>query len=571
MKKRKGHLVTTIVAGFIALAIVIAAILTVVGVREVRSTYLSMIKEELHAAAVHLHSQLSNEYDGDWTYSEETGLEKGGIAVSDVFEEEMDEMKAETGIEYTLFYMDTRVVTTLMKKEGGRLVGTKASDAVIAAVLNQKQTYYASNLNIEGEKYYGYYYPMTNTDGAIAGMVFCGREAASVSAAIRSVTLIMCLVTLVLVAVMVAAGTVIAKRSSNVMNSIAEEITNVAQGDLTADIPEEMLARNDELGTIAENMDSLTKKLRSVITTSKELATDVSRSGNELSDSASLASSASNQVTDAVDGISKGAVSQAESVQDSAGNVNEIGIDIETISGNVRVLSDNTQQMKDACTNSMRALDNLLKQNESVVVSMKVIDEQIRNTNSAVQNIANATKLITDIASQTNLLALNASIEAARAGEAGRGFAVVATEIGGLAAQSREATVEISNIVTQLTTESEKSVETIVQLNEAFAAQSKQISETKEDMQRMETGVNSVTDNTGEISGRIDNLDSSKGNLVSIIENLSAISEENAASTQQTTASMQELNATFEIISQSADELKSLAAQLDEQISFFTV
>ena len=106
-------------------------------------------------------------------------------------------------------------------------------------------------------------------------------------------------------------------------------------------------------------------------------------------------------------------------------------------------------------------------------------------------------------------------------------------------------------------------------MNTDLDNQSKQIDETKGVMEEMERGVNSVTASTEEIAGRIRALDDAKNNLLSIIEDLSAISEENAASSETTNASMQELNATFEVINQSADELKDLAVQLDEQISFF--
>ncbi len=63
---------------------------------------------------------------------------------------------------------------------------------------------------------------------------------------------------------------------------------------------------------------------------------------------------------------------------------------------------------------------------------------------SAVDRIADVSRLIGDIAAQTNLLALNATIEAARAGEAGRGFAVVASEVKSLATQTAKATEDIA-------------------------------------------------------------------------------------------------------------------------------
>ena len=219
----------------------------------------------------------------------------------------------------------------------------------------------------------------------------------------------------------------------------------------------------------------------------------------------------------------------------------------------------------------MQALDILLKQNLAVMESMKQIDEQIRNTNSSVQNIAESSKLITDIASQTNLLALNASIEAARAGESGKGFAVVADEIGKLASQSAETAEQINAIIHDLTTESEKSITTIEQMNSDLSAQSGHLDETKHNMEKMQAGVDNVAANAKDISVRVDNLEGAKNNLVEIIDSLSAISQENAASSAETRNSMDNLNSTFEVITNASESLKDLAEQLYEKISYFTI
>ncbi len=64
-----------------------------------------------------------------------------------------------------------------------------------------------------------------------------------------------------------------------------------------------------------------------------------------------------------------------------------------------------------------------------------------------MEKIDSAVDIISTITTKTNLLSLNASIEAARAGEAGRGFAVVATEIQKMAGNTKDATVQIQQMV----------------------------------------------------------------------------------------------------------------------------
>ena len=66
------------------------------------------------------------------------------------------------------------------------------------------------------------------------------------------------------------------------------------------------------------------------------------------------------------------------------------------------------------------------------------------------QSIGGIIASVTDIADQSNLLAVNAAIEAARAGEQGKGFAVVAQEIKFLASQSKQATLQVRNILNDI-------------------------------------------------------------------------------------------------------------------------
>ena len=571
MKQRKGKLIGQVVGISCIAAAVGCIILSIIGMKEVKDTYLDMTEEELHTAVTIANSEFTNMWDGDWDYTDSV-LTKGGEPVYDEYLTTMEELKADTNLEYAIFYNDTRAVTTL-KKQGTDeyFINTQASAEVVDTVIKGNKVLYKPDMTIEGHQYYVYYSPLSNDDGTQVGMMFVGRDATTINATIFRVSAVLICVTVLVVLVLIVIGVMATRSGTKAMNAISDSIKEVAEGNLTYDIPQELIDRNDELGNISESIYNLKNKLLDIIGTSVKLSGKVTESGDNLADSAEDASSASGLVANAVNDISTGAMSQAESVQSSAENVNEIGTDIETITDNVTTLSNNTDEMKEACSTSMQALDILLKQNLAVMESMKQIDEQIRNTNSSVQNIAESSKLITDIASQTNLLALNASIEAARAGESGKGFAVVADEIGKLASQSAETAEQINAIIHDLTTESEKSITTIEQMNSDLSAQSGHLDETKHNMEKMQAGVDNVAANAKDISVRVDNLEGAKNNLVEIIDSLSAISQQNAASSAETKDSMDNLNATFEVITNASESLKALAEQLYEKISYFTI
>ena len=571
MKQRKGKLIGRVVTVSLIEAAVGCLILTFIGIREVRATYLDMVEEELHTAVTIADSEFANMWDGDWEY-ENGVLTKGDEEVYEEYLATMEELKSKTNLEYTIFYGDERAVTTI-KKQGANeyFINSKASQEVVDTVIKGKTTLYKPGLTIEGNNYYVYYSPLSNDDGTIVGMMFVGRDATTINSTINKISIILISVSVLVILTLIVIGVIATRKGSSAMNQISESIKNVAGGDLTKEIPESLLNRNDELGNIAESTENLKNKLLDIIGISVKLSGDVTTSGDNLAASAEQASSASSNVAYAVKDISDGALNQAESVQDSAENVNEIGTDIENITENVVTLNENTEDMKTACANSMKALNILLGQNANVVDSMKLIDEQIRDTNDSVQNIAESSKLITDIASQTNLLALNASIEAARAGELGKGFAVVADEIGKLASESAETAEQINQIIGKLTKESENSIETIEQMNTALSAQTGHLDETKQNMERMQKGVESVSINAKEISARVDKLDSAKSNLVGIIDSLSAISQQNAASSAETKESMDDLNSTFEVITEASESLKNLAQQLYDKISYFTI
>ena len=569
MKKSKFSFIGKLCGSALLMLIAMSIIVTAVGVSMVKKAYYDSFAEELHISALQV-SEMASQWSGDWSLNSDNELMKGDVAIHDIFQSQLDSLSEKTGISYTVFFQNVRKITTLTDADTGlRMEGTTASEAVTSTVISGGSEYLSTDLEIGGNSWYAYYLPIRNSDGSVVGMIFAGRSTEDVESNLSSAAMKMNAVSAVVLLISFIIGLTMLLVSKKIVKDVVSGLEKLGNGDLSASFDSKNISRKDEFGDIVRSADGLKNKLNEVISATLALSGEVTKSGDSLSTSAQTASHVSTQVAEAVGDISKGAVSQAESVETSASNTNEMGDSIDEIGVSVEDLSSATTQMLTAAKRTVEALDGLMEQNKTVMASMLDIDAQIKATNNAVKKIADASHSITEISSQTNLLSLNASIEAARAGDYGKGFGVVANEIGLLAQQSSTAATTINEIVEDLVTDSTKSMEIIEELNAAFNEQSSQLTSTKSDMDGVVTGVNSVEQNTQTISDKVSMLNSSKAQLIDLIAELSAISQQNAASTEETNASMEELNATFALISNSASDLKDLADSLNQKMNFF--
>jgi methyl-accepting chemotaxis protein len=206
----------------------------------------------------------------------------------------------------------------------------------------------------------------------------------------------------------VGLGIFIARIISVPLRKGVDFTTAVANGDLTRKLE---LDRKDEIGELADAMNSMVDKLKEIVTEVIGGADNVASGSTELSSTA--------------ESMSQGASEQAAAAEEASSSM-------EQMSSNIRQNADNAIQTEKIAMKS--ATD--AKEGGSAVLQ----------TVTAMKEIAGKINIIEEIARQTNLLALNAAIEAARAGEHGKGFAVVASEVRKLAERSQHAAAEISHL-----------------------------------------------------------------------------------------------------------------------------
>lgn len=570
---KKGHgLTVSIKVKLLMIAllpsIVLGVVMTIMASRSIESGMHEEALKGLRGMAFSLLEVYEDSAPGDYYMDVNGNVYKGRTPITGGYDI-VDHMSGNTGYEFTIFYGDTRATTSLTDaKTGERLVGTKAGEAVIEAVLKNGEEYSDTNVIINGEGYYAHYIPIEQ-DGEIIGMAFAGLHSKEAEAYILSKEISLLITCVIMLAIMVVIGLYFALTLSAAIKSAQDYIAEMATGNLKVELDAKAKKRSDEIGLMCRQLDDFKKELVGVVGKIKNSSQVLHTSGTSLEDMANQSSTTTNEIGHAVEDISSGAMNQAEETEAASVSIGEIGNIITDIVESVNALNQTAESMKAASDESTIIIRELSDSNDKTTDAIAKIGNQVHATNDSVQAIRQAVDLITSIAEETNLLSLNASIEAARAGEHGRGFAVVATQIQKLAEESNQSALEIGKIIDNLLKDSEQTVKVMDEVNIIVNEQRNKLEETKDKFLMVTDGVDTTRSEAELIRSQTNNCDAARVRIVDIIQDLSAISEENAASTQQTNASMQELNATLQLLADAATNLLELSEKLEKDTEFF--
>ena len=274
-------------------------------------------------------------------------------------------------------------------------------------------------------------------------------------------------------------------------------------------------------------------------------------------------------VSAAVNGIAQNNTEQAASTTETSNSIMSITDGVRKISDEAEKLLASASQMQDYAQCSLTNLEELIETSGRTEADIRSMHDQTESTNVSVKKINKAAALISDIAEQTNLLSLNASIEAARAGEAGRGFAVVAEEINTLATQSAETASEISGIIVELTTNSERSMGMMAQMNDAAKAQVEALNRTSEMFRGMQAALEDCAASVRIVTDMVRSANDEQANVTKNIEILTQIATGNAASTEETSSMTTELDGTIRRSSSTVGRLEKDMKILSENLDHF--
>ena len=318
------------------------------------------------------------------------------------------------------------------------------------------------------------------------------------------------------------------------LNVIKNFAIRLAKYDFAEDIK---ITKNDELGNIANELNTSQKNIRGLISTILNESCNIGSLSEELSASAEEVSAKLDQVDNSSKNIAMTMTETSATAQEIAASIEEVNSSMENLAAKASEGSTNAEKIK-------RRAEQVKKDSKIAIENtIKVREQKERNIIKAiedakvVQEVKVMADIIAGISEQTNLLALNAAIEAARAGDSGKGFAVVAEEVRKLAEESSQTVITIQN--------------TISKINEAV----KNLAENSNDILNfMSTDVDKQLQDYAKIGEKYSN----DGDFVSSMsEELVAMAQEVEATVEKITKALQTTASDVQKASLNSEEIQS--------------
>jgi methyl-accepting chemotaxis protein len=302
---------------------------------------------------------------------------------------------------------------------------------------------------------------------------------------------------------------------TNSLGQMARVAEQISDGDLTVEVKPK--SDKDILGKAFAVM---VEKLRRII--------------GEMQESIGVLSSSAQQIVATTTQVASAATETATAVAETTTTVEEVKQTAQLATQKAKYVSESAQRATQVSENGRKSATDSIEAMKQIREQMESIAESIVRLSEQGQAIGEIMLTVNDLAEQSNLLAVNASIEAAKAGEQGKGFAVVAQEVRNLAEQSKQATIQVRGILSDIQKATNAAVMVTEQASKAVEAGVKQSVQAGESVQKLGDSVTEAAQAATQIAASSQQQMAGMDQVAQAMENIKTASTQNVASTKQT-------------------------------------
>jgi methyl-accepting chemotaxis protein len=422
-----------------------------------------------------------------------------------------------------------------------------------------------STYSYEGRNLYCAFAPIKNTDWILT--ITANEE--EILQSLPTLQRNIILPTIVILLISIVFAYIIGNSTTKPLVSLAVFAEKIADLNVKDNVPDKLINRKDEIGSLAKTFKVVTDNLRDFIIKISDTSQQLASSSEELSAISNQSANSADEVARTIEEISNCATEQARETENGVNKTEELKRIIEEELNDMEEINTVMERLillKDEGVDIIKDLMDKTKQSDDAI---ETIYSSTVETNESSKKIGEASKLIESIAAQTNLLALNSAIEAARAGEAGKGFAVVAVEIRNLAEQSTKAVHEINSMLEKLQEKSQKAVHIMQAILTVIKEQVQSVHATGAKFQNISEEVEGVKTIINKSMFLVKEMDKQKTELSGIMHSLAAIAQENAASSEEVASNVKEQTESMAEINNATNDLARLAEELRDSVTKF--
>lgn len=387
------------------------------------------------------------------------------------------------------------------------------------------------------------------------------------SATATSIGIVSLLFTLVAIAISIVISTMTTLQITTPIKEIIDSTKLIAEGDLS--INPNVSSNIFELQELNKNFNSMLLNLRGFFIETSNLAGETSNSSIKLLDLSKNIAESSKEIVITVEDIAQGSNTQAESAQNSVGIYDKFENELISTIKVLNEVGEKTYNAVNILDESSNVISNLNTSAHNNSEAMNKVTETVLDLSNNTKEVMSILENINQITKQTHLLALNASIEAARAGEYGKGFSVVASEIRKLAQQSENASLNIKNILNDINSSIQHSMDISSEAQGCFEIEFNEVNNTIKYFNYIKESVNNINDLVKTSKSSIGTINEQKRELSQAVTEIAAITEENSSATEEIAATIEQESRDNNLMNQLSEALYHTALELEDLMQKF--